>query len=259
MKHLEEIKQITEKMKAIGLDTSHLDEIQEELSILQRPWLAKIKYSVKKHLTHVKGEVFESVEMTKLLRKGVTNLNAKEKEIIRAQLLDFAKIIPAGFIAASNAILPIPFTSVLTPMLLQKMGLLPSRWNEAHILHLLQEEEENLRSRGLLQLANSIHKVHDSIEEDAVVREKHLSLLLHWDENQNGQWDQEEIAAYQAECAKIHSLTQTHGYTRNWFLSQNGLVFGPTTFDTLPKDDQELLIKFGTQTKWVALMDCLQS
>lgn len=246
-------------MKAIGLDTSHLDEVQEELSILQRPWLAKIKYSLKKHFTHVKGEMVESLEMTSLLRKGVGNLNQKEKEKIRTQLLDFAKVVPAGLFAATNAILPIPFTSLLTPMLLQKMGLLPSRWKEARILHLLQEEEEMLRSRGLLQLADSLHKLHDSIEEEAYLRERHLSLLLHWDENQNGEWDEDEIQAYQAECSKTKELSQNHEHIRNWFISQNGLVFGPTTFDELPKDDPDLLVKFGIKTKWVALMDCLST
>ncbi len=257
MKHLDEIQEITKKMKSLGLDTSHLDEVQEELSILRRPWLAKIKYSFKKHFTHVKGEMVESLEMTTLLRKGVHNLNAKEKEKIRSQLLDFAKVLPAGFIAASNAVLPIPFTSILTPMLLQKMGLLPSRWNEARILHLLQEEEEILRSRGLLHLADSLHKVHDTIEEEAHIRERHLSLLLHWDENQNGVWDEEEIQAYKAECLTTRNLSQTQGHNRNWFISQNGLVFGPTTFDELPKDDPDLLVKFGIKTKWVALLDCI--
>ena len=246
-------------MKAMGLDTSHLDEVQEELSILERPWMAKIKHALRKNYRHVKGEMLESLEMTSLLRKGVHNLTAKEKEKIRTQLLDFAKVLPAGFIAAANAVLPIPFTSVLTPMLLQKMGLLPSRWNEARILHLLQEEEEMLRSRGLLQLASSVHKIYDSIEMDAYNRERHLSLLLHWDENENGLWDQDEIEAYQAECVKMKSLSLQQGHTRNWFISQNGLVFGPTTFDDLPEDDPDLLVKFGTKTKWVALLDCLQS
>ena len=122
MTHLEKCKIITNKMKALGLDTSHLDEIQEELSILERPWLSKIKYSVKKHYSHLKGEMFESLEMTSLLRKGVNNLSPKERQKIKSQLLDVAKILPAGFIAATNAILPIPFTSVLTPILLQKWG-----------------------------------------------------------------------------------------------------------------------------------------
>ena len=259
MTHLEKCKIITNKMKALGLDTSHLDEIQEELSILERPWLSKIKYSVKKHYSHLKGEMFESLEMTSLLRKGVNNLSPKERQKIKSQLLDVAKVLPAGFIAATNAILPIPFTSVLTPILLQKMGLLPSRWNESRILHLLQEEEEQLRSRGLLQLADSLHKVHDSIEDDANARETHLSLLLHWDQNQNGQWDEEEIQAYQDECKRTKLLSTEQGHTRKWFISQNGLVFGPTTFDELPEDDPDLLVKFAAQTKWVSLMDCVKA
>jgi hypothetical protein len=83
--------------------------------------------------------------------------------------------------------------------------------------------------------------------------------LLHWDQNQNGQWDPKEIQAYQDECHRSKELSQKQGHIRKWFISQNGLVFGPITFDKLPEDDPDLLVKFAAQTKWVALVDCVKA
>ena len=247
------LQEIIHRMKQLNLDTSHLVEAQEELQIIERPWLSRLQNGFAKHIRFLKGEIDETMEMVQLLKKG--NLTAKEKQTVKTQLLDFAKILPAGFIAATNAVLPIPGTSLFTPLILQKMGLLPTQWNEAHILHLLQQEESNLRSQGLIDLAEQIQKVSDSIHAQSYSRSQNMSLLLHWDANGNGIWDEDEIAAYQKECQRTCEFAKQDPHSNSWYIQQNGLVFGPTTFDRLPKIDAELLVRYQSKTKWVALND----
>lgn len=255
MEHSQKIKEIIQKMQHLGLETNHLDDIQSELQALEKPWLAKITHSVQKHFQFVQGEIRETKEMASLLRKGMNNLTEDEKETVKRQLLDFAKIVPAGLIAATNAILPIPGTSIFTPMLLQKAGLLPTQWNEAYLLELLQKEESRLRSQGLLELAGQLHTISTDIHTHTNNKAVHLDVLLHWDANNNGVWDPEEIEAYQQECKRVQDLARSKTHAQAWYVCQHGLVFGPITFAKLPKHDEDLLVRYEYKTKWVALVD----
>ena len=111
---------------------------------------------------------------------------------MRSQMLDLLKVVPAGLIAATNSVLPVPGTSMLTPWLLVKLGLMPSRWREAHVLSQLQQESKRLRDQGFVDAAADIDALRHSIEDEAdrrEVAEREASLLTHWDANQNGVWD----------------------------------------------------------------------
>lgn len=252
----DELLTIIHKMKEMGLETKHIRDIEVELKVLKEPWLARVKASLFKHWRLLVGEYQETEDLANLINKGIREeLSKEERIVVQAQILDFLKVIPASFFAALNVVLPIPGTSFLTPLILQKAGLLPSRWQEAHMLSMLQKEERKLRSEGFFMIASSIEELRTCIEMESDARQKHLSLLLHWDLNQNGQWDPEERRAYQEEVTKINTLAAKHCHKHSWYIMQSGFVFGPTSFSRLPKEDPNLLVRFDTKTKWVALCD----
>ena len=74
----------------------------------------------------------------------------------KSQLSNLFRLVPAGLIAAANAVLPIPGTSMLTPMLLKKAKLLPSRWREAHMLNHSSPSIVGFKSIGETQVANAL-------------------------------------------------------------------------------------------------------
>ena len=181
---------------------------------------------------------------------------SEERLFAKKQLNDFFRIFPAGLITGLNAVIPIPGTSFVTPWILKKMGLLPSRWREANLLKSLQETQQKLRAQGKENLAKSLQEVHQKIEEEAEQRTV-CDLLVIWDKNQNGVWDKEEEEAYLQECTKVQALYQKFADQRDWFLLQDGLVFGPSPVNRLKDPAEDLLVRYQEQSEWVRLRDLL--
>jgi hypothetical protein len=249
------LQKIIEQLKSQGIDTGQLNHIQEELQQTHRPWYSKLKQKIQKQWTHISGEIKESKRLIQLLKRR-SNLDENEKLEVREQLADLFRMLPAGLIAAANAALPIPGTSMLTPLLLRKAGLLPSRWREAHILETLQNEQKKLESMGQTEMAKEINDLANEICEEADKRQEVCSLLSIWDDNQNGIWDPEEIDSYNKEVQNIHLALENSRNKRNWFLMQHGFVFGPTSLPDKFEDDK-ILISHGGDTKWVRFVDAV--
>ena len=104
----------------------------------------------------------------------------------------------AGVLAAANMALPIPGAILLTPLLLSKMGLMPSRWRDAYVLEKLRKKAASLRSAGHGAQADELDALRAEVEAEAEQREEvaaNTNLLTEWDANDNGAWDDDEKAA----------------------------------------------------------------
>ena len=206
------------------------------------------------------GELQESLALARLLRRrlGGHALSPAEREEVRAQLLDVVRIVPAGLVAFANYALPVPGTSVFTPWLLARMGLMPSRWREAHLLTQLQAEHDRLAAAGEQQAAQAVADLQHTLEEEAAVRERAAldqRLLRLWDQNSNGTWDPEERAAYAGAVAALHRHDPA---LRRWYLSLEGHVFGPLRLSDLDTEallEAGALVCFDGRSGWVALRD----
>ena len=78
----------------------------------------------------------------------------------------------AGILAAANSTFPVPGTGLLTPWLLQRLGLMPSRWREAHLLLQLFKDCCQVTAPGVLFIAEAIVAPVEIIKyfgEDAVI------------------------------------------------------------------------------------------
>ena len=243
-----------------------LRELSVELEILESPpglfrrMTTRARELAASQWQHFVGELEESREAMALIReRGERELTPEEREIVRDQLLDLVRLFPAGLIAAVNSALPVPGTSVLTPWLLVKLGLMPSRWRESHLLDQLRRQRELLAHTGHLDQAERIDEILLHIESEADQRElirREAVLLTHWDSNRNGVWDEEELDAYTNEVAKIRELLVTHAARKRWFFELDGEVYGAARLSDLgdlEAASKSLLICFDGKTGWVAL------
>ncbi|MCB9743435.1 MAG: hypothetical protein H6741_25025 [Alphaproteobacteria bacterium] len=270
-----ELVELAEALEAAGRDegADRLREAERELYAIAHPpglfgrMTENLRRKAAQQWQLVLDELEESRETYQLIRaqvSGERELNEAERDAVRTQLGDLLRVLPASAVTLANYILPVPMTSFLTPWLLEKMGLLPSRWREARALDLLEREHEHLHAVGDLANAGRLAAIIERVEADAEAREeaqRRCALLTHWDANQNGAWDPEEEAAYQEELAALARRAGRLAHSRRWFLQLEGRVFGPVRLSELDgvESDGLLLICLDGRSGWVALHDLTEA
>ncbi len=267
---------LVQQLSAQGVDTRELCELQLEMEALDRPpslitrMTSAAKDSASKHWRNFVGELSESKEAMGIIVTRVQggSVTAADRDKVRAQLLDLVKVFPAGLIAAANSAFPVPGTGLFTPWILQRLGLMPSRWREAHLLEQLHSKRLELERRGLMKEAAALEELEHRLEAEADAREHAASsagVLTHWDANRNGRWDPEEREAYLAELHRMRELAKRRFERKHWFLDTEGEIYGALRLSELVEDpetqmhleDEELLVCFDGKTGWVALPDLM--
>lgn len=269
-----QLRGIAAELEDAGHEGAPLRDLGEQLEILEQPpgLLSRVTQKARdlatKQWENLVGELEESREAADLIRVralGERELTDAEREKVREQLLDLVRLFPAGLIAALNTTLPVPGSSVFTPWLLVKLGLMPSRWREAHLLDQLRAQQASLVRAGHVRQAERIGEILIQLEQDAEQRDairRESRLMTHWDANHNGVWDPPEIEAYELEVAKVRELSQDHGASKRWFFEHEGEVFGAlrlTDLEQLEQRGKNLLVCFDGRTGWVALEHVLSA
>lgn len=271
-----ELSEMADELSAQGYDGTHLRELQEELDSLDRPpglltrMTSAAKNVASKHWQAFVGELGESREAMSIVASRIKgqDITAEERDKVRAQLMDLVRVFPAGMIAAANSAFPVPGTGIFTPWILSRLGLMPSRWREAHLLDQLREERDKLRAAGRRQAADALDRLRDRIEHECDEREhiaEDANLLTHWDANNNGEWDPEERATYRRELDRVRGLAKRFATRKHWFMETEGEIFGALRLSELIDDpdcaghlhDDEVLVCYEGKTGWVALPDLL--
>ena len=267
---------VAKRLSARGVETRALHELQLELEALERPpslitrMTAAAKQSAALHWQNFVGELSESKEAMEIIiaRAQGADVSRSDRDKVRAQLIDMVKVFPAGLIAAANSAFPVPGTGLFTPWILQRLGLMPSRWREAHLLDQLHQRRLELEAQGFHSEAAALEELEHRLEAEADEREAAASsagLLTHWDANRNGRWDPEEKQAYVAELHKMRTLARRRVERKHWFLDTDGEIFGALRLSELLEDpecrmhleDDELLVCFDGKTGWVSLPDLM--
>lgn len=263
---------LAQQLEARGADAHTLRELHMEMAALERPlgMLGRLRQRVgdlaKRNADRIRAELGESREMARIIRRRVARQEVSEDELIlvREQLFDLMRVVPAALVVATNYTLPVPGTSFLTPWMLARLGLLPTRWREARILETLQKEAARLRDAGFDDLADELGDIEQTVEVEADARaqaQHDAALLTHWDANQDGIWQAEEQAAYLTEVQRLAVLAPSVGLRRRWFLQTDGRIFGPLALPSLSDLDTELelLVCYDGKSGWVDLRDLLEA
>ncbi len=267
---------VAKRLSARGVETRSLHELQLELEALERPpslitrMTSSAKAAASVHWRNFVGELNESKEAMGIIVARVqgADVSAAERDKVRAQLLDMVKVFPAGLIAAANSAFPVPGTGLFTPWILQRLGLMPSRWREAHLLDQLHKRRLELEAKGFYSEAAALEELEHRLEAEAQEREAAASsagLLTHWDSNRNGRWDEDEKRAYLTELERMRAIAKRRFERKHWFLDTEGEIFGAMRLSELVEDpeckmhleDEELLVCFDGKTGWVALPDLM--
>ncbi len=269
---LAHMRSLAARLEAAGIDATGLRALEDELAVNETPpgFFGRLARTVRSTATRqwqaLVGELRESGELmvliTRALREGPRALSPEERDKVRAQLLDLVRVAPAGLFAAANSALPVPGTSVFTPWVLTRLGLMPTRWREAHLLAQLAREAERLREARHPGEAAEVEALAREIEAAADAREQlaqEADLLTCWDANGNGVWDDDERQAYHAELVQLRALARKKDVQRRWYLRHQGAVFGPCRLTELQRagDDMPLLVCYDGKSGWVALADLL--
>lgn len=267
---------LADELSAEGYDATCLRELQIEVEVLDRPpglltrMTTAARESAGRHWRNLVGELGESAEAMRIIASRVAgqDITPADRDKVRSQLVDLVKMFPAGLIAAANSALPVPGTGLFTPWILCRLGLMPSRWREAHLIDSLQKERERLLQAGKTRQAAAVEDLRARLEAEADARDSvaaNASLLTHWDANRNGTWDPEEKQAYLQELARMRDLVEKFAHRKQWFLEDEGEIFGALRLCELIEDeecsdhlhDEGLLVCFDGKTGWVALPDLL--
>jgi len=181
--------ELASQFKAAGVDAAELRRMQTELDMLESPpgLFSRLTRSARaaagRQWANIVGELKESGELMGILRRRIAEgerLSEAEADKVRAQVLDMMRMVPAGVIAVANSALPVPGTGLLTPWILARLGLMPSRWREAHLLDQLRKASEHLREQGLHEQAARIDALGRELEDEADARDRaaHDAALL---------------------------------------------------------------------------------
>lgn len=256
---------LADDLEAQGIDVAHLRPLQAELDLVQHPnmvqRLSRAAIDMARRQWELaSAELRESREALALVSRSARDrksLSPEESDLVRTQLADLLRLVPATLVVATNQVLPVPGTSLLTPLILRRLGLLPSRWRESHILYELQKQAESLHATGLHHEAERVEALQHQLEIEADAREaaEHdAQILTHWDTDGNGILDDDERAVYDAECVRVRRLAAEEGHRRRWYLSTEGGVVGPVRLTALG-DVGEVMTCYDGRTGWVALSD----
>lgn len=267
---------LADQLAAEGYDAHELRELQLELDALDRPpslftrMTSAAKEAASRHWRNLVGELGESREAMAIIvtRARGGEVSPADADKVRAQLLDLVRMFPAGLIAAANSAFPIPGTGIFTPWILQRLGLMPSRWRESHLLDQLRKQRDLLRRTGHPREAQAIEELRERLEHECDLRDHaraEAALLTHWDANRNGQWDPEEMLQYRRELDNLRERARRFYTRKQWFLDMEGEIYGAMRLSELVEDpevrdhleDDELLVCHDGKTGWVALPDLL--
>jgi len=265
------IESIAQRLEADGHDAGTLHELQHEIDTLEQPpgffgrMSRKASDTAKRQWAHIMGELQESKEAMAIVSRAISRnekLSGVERDKVREQMLDIIRVFPASLIAAANAALPLPGSSMATPWLLNRLGIMPSRWREAHIIDSLETEITRLKNEGLEEEAAALDAVKADIEHEANEREqvaREAALLTFWDTDNNGILDDEERAAYRSAVRDIADLITESAHRKCWFLLHEDTVLGPLRLQSFDQEDlsPELLLCYEGKSGWVALQDVL--
>jgi len=265
------IEDVALRAEANGYDAAVLHELQDELDGLNAVpgmWsrmTTRVAETAKQQWAHIVGELEESAEAMAIVRQAMTPgevVSEADADKVRTQIFDMIRVVPAAFIAVANAVIPIPGSSMMTPWLLHRLGFMPSRWREAHLIEQLTQEVDRLNNAGLASEATALQTVATDIEACAAQRERvaiDATTLTYWDANDNGVWDDNERAAYADAVSRLTERWRSDFTRKHWFLLHEGVVIGPLRASEIaPQSGPDLLLCWNGQSGWVALAHVLK-
>ncbi len=252
------IDELVRELRAEGIEVGGLEALDAELQAVEQPGLLeRLQGFASTQWERALGELDESAELLGLLARtaGDEPLAHDERARLEEQLRDVVRMVPAS--ALTVGLKAIPGGTFVTPWVLRKLGLLPSRWREAHLLETLRKEADALRAEHPVA-ARRIDVLRATLTQEGERRAVlQVELQAHWDADRDGLWDPEETAAYEQAVRALRARRARDGWKRGWYLACEDTLFGPTRLEELVDAELPPVLVSWEGQAWVRLQDLL--
>ena len=254
------IDELVRELRAEGVEVGGLEVLDEELRAVEGPGVfERLQAFAETQWDRALGELDESAELLGLITQaaGGEGLDHEERARVEEQLRDVVRMVPAT--ALTVGLKAIPGGTLVTPWVLRKLGLLPSRWREAHVLAALRDQAETLRAEHPVA-AQRIDVLRAQLTEESEHRAVlQAELQAHWDADRDGLWDPEETAAYEQALRELQARRRKDGWSRGWYLACEDRLFGPTRLEELVDAELPPVLVSWEGEAWVRLTDLLEA
>ena len=190
-----------ERLLELGV---RLKESEEGASWLSRN-AGKVRAVLSRHAENAGTELGETAHLLKVAHQLLIErkpVAPADLGLVRSQLLDLLKTVPASAVFAGTFLIPLPGAQpILAPVLMERLGLLPSAWAESRVESELRDLVKLARMRGLPEVAEELgqmlEKVRSHTDETARLRKyirENPDWAIFFDEDLNSHITDEELS-----------------------------------------------------------------
>jgi hypothetical protein len=262
----EELLALSARLEERGIAVGELPSLAAELEVEEggfvRRQMQRAADFMARQLSHARGEWSESEEAVLLItaRLWGEELSAEEQERLWSQLADLARVVPAAAIALAAESLPMMGTAFITPYVLGRLGLLPSRWRDARLRDHLRREAERLRGVRADLEAAALEQLAEEVDCQRRLRlraAEEAALLARWDRDGDGRWSPDERKAYEELVQALRADLQRTAPRPRWMLLAGEEVFGPMALSAIADlgDAPGMIVHLDGVEGWVRLVD----
>ena len=288
-----QLERLVEALKDSGLTEAagRLEKLLATLddSLRSVSWFSrkrqKLTAVLKRQLRYAESEIKETAHLLNVAKSIVEQrpVSDEDKELARSQFLDVLKAVPASAVLAGTFMIPLPGAQpILAPLLMEKLGLLPSAWSETEMekeLHDLVEVSSNCGladvASGLQDVLSALMAENKKVDELAEFIQRNPQWSVFFDENLDQKVSRPELKSLRRRIQITAVEARCAADTKDWyvFLSTNGhfspeqtsefrlehsgdTVAGPYTFSVIIsrfQDPVRVLVRRSTEGWWVPL------
>lgn len=189
----------------------------------------RLRAVLSRHARYASLEWAETTHLLEVARRLLVErkpVSERDRELARQQFLDVLKTVPASAILAGTFLLPIPGAQpILAPILMQRLGLLPSSWSESDAEKELRDLVQIAQSCGLPDVAAELGQMLAAAGEEArkieeldrFVRANRDWIVL-FDENLDSRLTRDELARLRRRIQVTAVEARTAGERREWYV-----------------------------------------
>lgn len=279
------INRLVKKLEKKGLTEAarRLEEVVFRLdsALVGATWLERSSRRVaavfSRHVENAGEEVQQTAQLVDVARRLLVRreqVSRKDREAARSQLLDLLKTVPASAVLAGTFLIPVPGAQpILGPLLMEKLGLLPSAWTESNLekelrdllgvarRYLLDDVEDELE-KLLEETRGHVRRIKDL---DRFVR-ANPDWMVFFDENLDKKISSAELEILGQRVERLAARAARNPGAQEWYAFFHGkdgsdVVRGPLSFVELEQQfgrRRNVLARSSEEEWWVPLWALLE-
>ena len=208
---------------------------------------------MRRHIRNAEQEVKETAHLVDVARRLLVErepVSEVDRTLAREQFLDLLKTVPASAVLAGTFLIPVPGAQpVLAPILMDRLGLLPSAWSETEAEKDLRDLIRVAESHGLKDVAGDLDEVLQDLREDKAKVDRLAEYVkrnpewnVFFDEDFDQKISRDELIAMLRRVQVTALEADAAGEVKEWYVYYSD----PGAFDA--QRTTELFMQYGDDT-----------